>query len=279
MPTRSSTQSSPSLPGVELSHRRVTVVGPAGVSVPVDVEETGPSTGVHVIFLHGLVGLNDHWEGVVAGIQDIARCVLVQMPLLDLRDDDCSIHGATQLTIAFLDAHFAGKKCVLVGNSFGGHIAAKIAIDRPDLVAGLVLAGASGVIEKTLMSDVQIRPSRAWLERKIGELFYDKSKMNPADIDRAYEELSGRGHARAMIRLSRTARKNHLGEHLHKVTAPTILIWGRQDIVTPPEACEHFHAKIRGSRVVWFETCGHAPMIECPEPFAAAMREFLATLG
>lgn len=263
---------------VQLSHRQVSVVGQAGVAVRVDLEETGPREAPHVVFLHGLVGLNDHWEGVVAGLQDQARCVLVQMPLLDLRDDDCSIHGATQLTAALLDQQFAGKRCVLVGNSFGGHIAAKLAIDRPDLVAGLVLAGASGVIEKSMVSDVQIRPSREWLERKIGELFFDKSKMNPSDIDRAYQELSARGHARAMVRLSRTARKNHLGEQLPKISAPTLLIWGRQDIVTPPEACEQFHAKIRGSRIVWFEQCGHAPMIECPEAFSTAMREFLASV-
>jgi pimeloyl-ACP methyl ester carboxylesterase len=165
-----------------------------------------------------------------------------------------------------------------VGNSFGGHVALKIAIERPDLVRGLVLAGASGLIEKSMVKEVQIRPSRDWLEEKIGELFYDRSKMDPADVDRAHQELSQRGHARAMVKLSRSARRNHLGEQIHKIAAPTLIIWGRQDIVTPPEACHEFAAKIRETRVVWFDRCGHAPMLECPVEFSQALQTFVADL-
>jgi pimeloyl-ACP methyl ester carboxylesterase len=256
----------------------VTLMGAEGVSVKTDVLDMG--TGRPVVFLHGLVGLNDHWEEVVRAIRARSRCILLQMPLLDLRGEDCSIHGATDLTIRFLEQYLGleGPAPVLVGNSFGGHIATRIAIERPDLMGGLVLAGASGLIEKSIVADVQIRPSRDWLVRKIGELFYDKSKMNPGDVDRAHGELSQRGRARAMVRLSRTARRNHLGDRLGQITCPTLLIWGRQDIVTPPEACEQFHAKIRGSRVLWLDNCGHVPMIECPEEFGVAMNQFLDEL-
>jgi 2-hydroxy-6-oxonona-2,4-dienedioate hydrolase len=255
--------------------KHVTVSGLAGVPVRCEVVEAGlPAPNIPVVFLHGLVGLNDHWEDVVHRIKHRSRCVLVQTPLLDLTGDDCSIHGATELTIRLLTAHIK-QPAVLVGNSFGGHIAAKMAIARPDLVRGLVLAGASGLIEKSMVSDVQIRPSREWLERKIGELFFDRSKMNPEDVDRAYKELMDRDHARAMVRLSRTARKNHLGEELRHIKAPVLLIWGKQDIVTPPEACDQFASKISNSKVVWLDNCGHAPMIEKPDEFGAAMNEFL----
>lgn len=255
------------------------VVGLSGEPVRIGFAEVGDPAGDPVVFLNGLVGLNDHWEGVVELIRGRARCILPQTPLLQLEGDDCSIHGATELTIHFLRQHLPGRRMVLVGNSFGGHIAAKIAIACPDMVRGLVLAGASGVLEKSIVADVQIRPSREWLERKIGELFFDQRKMNPADVDRAHKELSQRGSARAMVKLSRSARKNHLGEKLPLVQAPTLLIWGRQDIVTPPEACETFHQRIRGSKVVWLDQCGHAPMIERPEDFARSMHEFLDTLA
>jgi 2-hydroxy-6-oxonona-2,4-dienedioate hydrolase len=255
--------------------KHVVVTGLAGVPVKCEVVEIGqPAPSVPVVFLHGLVGLNDHWEHVVHRIKHRARAVLVQTPLLDLTGDDCSIHGATELTIRLL-ATYLKQPAVLVGNSFGGHIAAKMAIARPDLVRGLVLAGASGLIEKSMVSDVQIRPSREWLQRKIGELFYDQSKMNPDDVERAYKELTDRDHARAMVRLSRTARKNHLGEELRHVKAPTLIIWGRQDIVTPPEACDQFASKIVNNSVVWLDNCGHAPMIEKPDEFGAAMNDFL----
>jgi 2-hydroxy-6-oxonona-2,4-dienedioate hydrolase len=246
--------------------------GLAGRDVPAHLEAAG--TGRPVVFLHGLVGLNEHWETVGNRIVDRSRRVLLQIPLLELRDEDCSIDGVTVLTARFLETHMHAP-AVLVGNSFGGHVATRLAVEHPQLVRGLVLAGASGLIEKSMVSDVQIRPSREWLERKIGELFYDKSKMNMGDVDRAFGELSQRDKARAMVRLSRTARRNHMGDQLGSIKAPTLIIWGRQDIVTPPEACEQFHRRIAGSRVVWIENCGHAPMIEAADVFAGALNEFL----
>jgi pimeloyl-ACP methyl ester carboxylesterase len=261
--------------GISFSWRDVVIRGFADQPVVSRVEESG--SGDPVVFLHGLVGLNDHWEDVVRRIHHRSKCYLVQMPLLDLRSDDCSIGGATELTARLIEEHL-GRGCVLVGNSFGGHIATRLAIERPELVRGLVLAGASGLIEKSMVSDVQIRPSREWLERKIGELFFDRSKMNYSDVDRAYNELSERGRAKAMIKLSRSARRNHLGDRLHQISSPTLIIWGKQDIVTPPEACEQFHAKIKGSKVCWLERCGHVPMIECPEEFGREMNLFLDSL-
>ncbi len=252
-----------------------TLRGLANKEVKAAVAETG--SGPAVVFLHGLVGLNDHWDEVVQRTRAAARCVMLELPLLDLEGDDCSIHGATELTVRFLDQHLR-QPAVLVGNSFGGHVATKIALERPDLCRGLVLAGASGLIEKSMVSDIQIRPSREWLQRKIGELFFDQSKMNPADVERAFQQLSLRGRARAMVKLSRSARRNHLGDQISAITTPTLLIWGRQDIVTPPEAADEFKAKIRDSRLVWFDQCGHAPMIECPQAFAHALTGFVGEL-
>jgi pimeloyl-ACP methyl ester carboxylesterase len=248
---------------------------PDGEGLMATVHEVG--TGVPFVFLHGLVGLNEHWEGVVDRVSGKVRCVLFELPLLQLRGEHCSIHGATDLTARFLRQYF-NEPVVLVGNSFGGHVAARLAIYCPELVRGVVLAGASGLIEKSMVADVQIRPSREWLRRKIGELFFDQTAMKEADLDRAYAELSDRGGARAMVKLSRSARRDHLGDAMAQIRQPTLLIWGRQDIVTPPEAAEGFQKYIPHAKMVWLERCGHAPMIEKPEEFAAAVRDFLPML-
>lgn len=248
--------------------------GPEGTPIEAKVESTG--TGRRVVFLHGLVGLNDHWEDVVRSIRHRAACEMLEIPLLGLRGDDCTINAVTDMTIRYLASK--PEPSVLVGNSFGGHVALRVALERPDLVAGLVLAGASGLLERTMVREIQIRPSREWLAEKIGELFHDRSKMRDADLDRAHQELSVRGGARAMVRLSRTARRNHLGLKISQIGCPTLLIWGKQDIVTPPEAAEQFRTKIPDTRLVWLEQCGHAPMIECPAEFASAMSDFLDEL-
>ncbi len=260
--------------------RPITLVGLSGEEVAAKVVEIGE--GRPIVFLHGLVGLNDHWDGVVRLSQHRLRASLLEIPLLSLRGDDCSIMGVETLTAKFLEQNFAGQSGpapILVGNSFGGHVALRLSLNRPDLVSGLVLAGASGLIEKSMVADVQIRPSREWLSRKIGELFFDpKTHMKEADLDRAFTELSNRGGARAMIKLSRSARRNHLGNRIPEIQAPTLLIWGKQDIVTPPEAAEQFMALLRDARIVWFDKCGHAPMIEKPDLFAQALMDFATEL-
>jgi len=52
-------------------------------------------------------------------------------------------------------------------------------------------------------------------------------------------------------------------------------VWGKQDVITPVEAAQEFAAKIAHAKLVWIDRCGHAPMLEKPAEFAAAVRDFL----
>ncbi len=269
--------------------RTVTLRGLSGEPVPAKLVDVGPGAaagpiGRPVVFLHGLVGLNDHWEDVVRMVRHKVRCIMLEIPLLQLRDADCGVEGVSVLTERFLEdtlgiGKTSDEQVILVGNSFGGHVALRIALQRPDMVGGLVLAGSSGLIERTMVKEITVRPSREWMRRKISELFYDPEKhMREADLDRAHKELSERAGARAMVKLSRSARSDHLGERIQNIKAPCMLIWGKQDVVTPPEAAHEFLAKLPDARIVWFDDCGHAPMIEKPDEFARAILDFNAEL-
>lgn len=249
------------------------VVSMPGVSDEISARVIECGDGPGVVFLHGLVGLNDHWRKVIGRIKHGVRSTLFELPLLDLKGSDCSVQGVTELTISFLERHVA-TPTVLVGNSFGGHVALRIAHKRPDLVRGLVLAGSSGLFERTLVRGAPIRPPRDWVKEKIEELFFDKSALDASDIDRAHEVLNTRQGARAMVRLSRTARRNHLGDVLGDIRTPTLLIWGREDVVTPPSAAQGFHDLMPNTELVWVEECGHTPMLEAPQVFSDALLGF-----
>jgi pimeloyl-ACP methyl ester carboxylesterase len=248
------------------------------VRTPVRVDEVGDASGDPVVFLHGLLGMNEHWFPTAGRLSDRARCLMIEAPLLQLRGKACSVDGVTRLIISVLDA-IVGSPAVLVGNSLGGHVAQRIAIERPDLCRGLVLAGSSGLFERTLEKGVEHRPSRDWLTRKIRDLFYDEAKIPPDCVNRAYEELSDRRAARAIVKLGRSAKSDHLGDRLHMIRQPVLLLWGRQDHVTPPGVADDFLSLLPDARLVWLDNCGHAPMIEHPEPFARATREFLEELA
>lgn len=231
-----------------------------------------------LVFLHGLVGLNEHWEEVALRIGLHADVVMFELPLLQLPDEYCSIEGVTAITSAFVRALGRGP-CVLVGNSFGGHVALRVAINEPALVSGLVLAGSSGVLEVSSVGSVELRPSRAWLERRIAELFHDQRFMRAGDLDRAHEQLSQRRCARAMVRLSRSARRDVLIDRLSLIEAPTLLLWGRQDVVTPMSAAQTFNQRIKRSKLIVYERCGHVPMIENAPVFARDTLEFITALN
>ncbi len=81
-----------------------------------------------------------------------------------------------------------------------------------------------------------------------------------------------------MVRLSRTARRNHLGDQIGEITAPTLLIWGREDVVTPPSAAQGFLDLMPNARIVWVDRCGHTPMLEAPGIFAESLTAFVREL-
>ena len=245
-----------------------------GVDVRVDRVGEGPPT----VFLNGLLGKNEHWFRTLPALVDTAECYFIQAPLLEMRGTGCSVSGVTQLTLALLES-MVDEPAVLVGNSLGGHVALRMAIARPELVRGLVLVGSSGLFERSLEKDVQHSPSVEWLERKIGELFYDRGRMWPGMVEEAYSSLSRRTAARALVRLGRSAKRDHLGEELPGVETPTLLAWGRQDTVTPPEVAEQFAELLPNSELRWIDRCGHAPQIERGEELGGLIREFVERLA
>ena len=62
---------------------------------------------------------------------------------------------------------------------------------------------------------------------------------------------------------------------LPKINKPTLLIWGKNDIVTPPEVAEQFHQLMPCSELHWIDKCGHAPMMEHPIIFNRTLLEWL----
>ena len=259
----------------ERTTRTVELAGLSGKRIPADVVECG--SGMPVVFLHGLVGLNEHWGKVVDRIASRVRCITLEVPLLELRGVDCSLSAVSAMTMQFLDREI-GEPAILVGNSFGGHVALRVTHERPELVHALVLAGSSGLIERTVVKGAPVRPTREWLVEKIGELFYDKSKMDPNDVDRAFELLNERGGARAMVKLSKSARRDNMTDDLADITQRTLLIWGKKDIVTPPSAGQGFRELMPNAKLHWLDDCGHAPMIESPIGFGDAMHGFFDEL-
>jgi 2-hydroxy-6-oxonona-2,4-dienedioate hydrolase len=82
-----------------------------------------------------------------------------------------------------------------------------------------------------------------------------------------------------IIALAKSAIRNNLGEELSQIKQPTLLVWGNNDIITPPFVGQEFHKLIPSSELHFVDKCGHAPMMEVPDEFNAILHKFLKKLS
>lgn len=242
-----------------------------------DVRVDRVGTGAPIVILNGLLGQNDHWFGAVRTLAKAGECILIQPPLLEMKGKGCSVDGVTALSASLIES-LVDEPPVIIGNSLGGHVALRIALAHQHLPRGLVLVGSSGLFERTFERDWQHSPSVEYMQRKIEDLFDDPARMQPGMVEAAHGALSRRSAARALVKLGRSAKRDHLGDELHGVECPVLLAWGKQDRVTPPEVATQFHELIPNSRLEWIDQCGHAPQIERPDELSGAIVRFVQDL-
>jgi pimeloyl-ACP methyl ester carboxylesterase len=94
-------------------------------------------------------------------------------------------------------------------------------------------------------------------------------------VERVYTMLADRKYLRFLLRVAKATRDRYMLDELADVQVPTMIIWGRNDTITPPFVAEQFCHKIRGAELAFIDECGHAPPIEQPKEFARLLHAFL----
>jgi pimeloyl-ACP methyl ester carboxylesterase len=230
--------------------------------------------GEPVLLLHGLMGEMDHWEASLIGLEETCRAMALSLPLFDPAFPAVSFPELTGYVQRFLDAVDLPAP-VVGGNSLGGHLALELALTRPDRVSGLILVGSSGLFERGFSRGVPHRPSSEYLRQKMTEVFYDPDLVTPEWVERIRRILTDRSLVRRVLGLAASAKRHSLAARLPEIRVPTLLVWGRDDRVTPPDVARRFHTLIPDSALVFLPECGHAPMLERPEAFAATVHDWL----
>jgi len=230
--------------------------------------------GEPVVLLHGLMGHMDHWDATLEALAPSARLFAPELPLFDPTFHDVSLAAFADYVRVFLDALGIGR-AVVGGNSLGGHIALELAIRCPERVAGLVLTGSSGLLERSFTRGVPRRPTTAYVREKMEEIFYDTGLVTETWVDAVQQTVTTPASALRVVKIARAARTRTLEPLLAGIQAPALLIWGENDRITPPDVAARFHALLGRSALVLLPRCGHAPMLEQPEAFNGALRDWL----
>ncbi len=236
------------------------------------IETKGGSTTL--ILLHGLFGALSNFEGLLNHFGKKMNVVVPILPIYDLPLKKLSVTGLVDNLSQFIT--YKDYECVhLLGNSLGGHIALLYALAYPEKVASITLTGSSGLFESAMGSTFPKRGDYDYIRKKTEDTFYDPRTATKELVDEVFDIVNDRNKGLRVIITAKSAVRQNLRDKLHMIKAPTLLIWGKQDKVTPPFVAEEFHKLIEHSRLHFIDKCGHAPMMEHPEKFNKILEQFL----
>lgn len=231
--------------------------------------------GPVLMLLHGLFGALSNFQGIIAGFSKSYNVVVPILPVYELGLRKTGIGGLLDHVDAFVtDRGYADIH--LLGNSLGGHIAQLYALRRPERVRSLTLTGSSGLFESAFGTGFPKRGDRDYIRRKVGDVFYDPATATDELIEEVFEITTDREKALRVIMTAKSAVRHNLEDRLGDIRQPALLVWGRQDTVTPPFVAEKFAELLPDARLVWIDECGHAPMMEHPDRFNEVLSDFLA---
>ena len=231
-----------------------------------------------VLLLHGMIGGPGNWDGAIPAVLETGyRAVVPRIPMFGLPRSRATVAGLTEWMVGFMDA-LDVRRPVVVGNSLGGHVAALLAIRHAERVSALGLVGSSGVQELDMGVAVMRRKDRDFIRQRAAITFHDPVHVTEQLLDSIMDTVNDRSRALRLIQLARSARRETVTDQLPGISVPTLVVWGRQDQVTPPSVAEILSRLVPRTTLHWVDDCGHAPMMEHPERFGTLLGSFLAGL-
>jgi 3-oxoadipate enol-lactonase len=237
-----------------------------------------------VVFIHGLGGDHSMWLYQVP-----AFCSQFPTIALDLRGHGQSTRPTADFGIADMAADVVRllraigvERAHLVGLSLGGMVAQQFALHYPLATASLVLAdtlcGAPAGFESVMRDAfrfIEENSMAAVAQARITNAFSDAvdAVMRGYLIDRVAQNDKA-----AYVSAARSGFGFSVADRLSEITAPTLVIVGDQDRVTPPALSDDIAARISGARLVRIAGAGHISNMERPQEFNRAVLQFLESV-
>src|SRR5262249_106088 len=237
--------------------------------------------GVPLLFLHGAGGLRG-WEPFLAELAKHFTVVAPAHPGFETSTGIDHIDDMLDMVIYYndlLDALHL-ESVHVVGHSMGGMIGAELAALSPHRVRKLVLANAVGL----WLDDHPIADFFAMTPEQLAVAFWHAPQSDVAKAMMAVPQDEKAQLEAYLIRMQHlsTAGKflwpipdKGLKKRIHRIQAPTCIIWGQSDGLTPVVYAQEFQQCIPESQVTIMPQCGHMPMYEEPAGFVSTIVGFL----
>ena len=235
--------------------------------------------GTPIIVLHGLMGGLSNFNAVTDYFSERGYKVLIpELPIYTMSLLKTNVKHFSKYLHDFIV--FKGyDKVILLGNSLGGHIGLYMTKLHPEMVSALIITGSSGLYESAMGGGYTKRGDYEVIKKKAQDVFYDPEVATKEIVDEVYETVNDRNKLVKTLAIAKSAIRHNMAKDLPNMNLPVCIIWGKNDIVTPPEVAEEFHELLPDSDLYWIDKCGHAAMMEHPNQFNEILEDWLDKRG
>ncbi|WP_299778043.1 alpha/beta hydrolase [uncultured Formosa sp.] len=235
--------------------------------------------GQPIIVLHGLMGGLSNFDAVSNYFSAKGyKVVIPVLPIYSMSLLKTNVKNFANYLHDFIE-YKGFDNVILLGNSLGGHIGLYHTKLFPKKVKALIITGSSGLYESAMGSGYTKRSDYEVIKKKAQDVFYDPAVATKEIVDEVYETVNDRNKLIKTLAIAKSAIRHNMAKDLPVMQVPTCIIWGKNDIVTPPEVAVEFHNLLPDSDLFWIDKCGHAAMMEHPDEFNNILNSWLTARG
>lgn len=257
--------------------------------VSLRVREAGPRDAPAVVLLHGFGSSLDTWHNVVPKLAASHRVVAIDLKGFGRSSrppGDYSPAAQAALVVGVMDS-LGVPRAAVVGHSWGGSIALTLARSNPERISRVAIYAG-------FLFEEQIPPYLKWgqveglgdlvfamsfrerPDERLARAFYDPDRLEERYVERVIADLERPGTIAASLAAVRGMDFAGLVSTLPEIAQPALLLWGREDRVSPPVYGERLASLLPRSRLVVYPRCGHFPHVEALDASTQALMTFLA---
>jgi pimeloyl-ACP methyl ester carboxylesterase len=196
------------------------------------------------------------------------------LPIYEMPIKEAGLEGLRKFLEDFVA--FKGlKDMIIMGNSLGGHVGLIYTLKNGDKVKKLILTGSSGLFEDSMGGSYPKRGNYEYIKERVSYTFYDPAVASKDLVDEVFDITKSIPKCMRIVAIAKSAQRHNMAEEIPNIKAPTLLVWGLNDTITPPMVAHEFNRLIPNSTLKFIDKCCHAPMMEHPEKFNEIVEDFL----
>jgi len=240
--------------------------------------ESQKSSAPRLVFLHGAGGDHTIWTRQFEYFKGKAGVYVPELPGHGRSEElePASIAEYGEVIKDFVDA-LALAPVTLIGHSMGGAITQYMALRYPDRLKSIVLVGTGARLRVT--PEILDRIEGHFREVVSTICNYAFGPETPRELVIQVQEQMERNSPAVLHRDFRACHQFDSMEEVSRITLPTLILCGKEDLLTPPKYSQYLHQRISSSVLKFIDGVGHMPMLEKPEVFNRELEAFLGLTG